>query len=64
MQRMNIWASMFCMGNKNNVKATDLFKLYFDDDNDEQKPPITEEEAAELQAMMEEMNQKVRHEEK
>lgn len=62
MQRMNIWASMFCMGNKNNVKATDLFKLYFDDE--EEEPPITEEEAAELQAMMEEMNQKVKHEKK
>jgi uncharacterized protein YneF (UPF0154 family) len=51
------------MGNKNNVKATDLFKLYFDDEEEDQ-PPITEEEAAELQAMMEEMNQKVKHEEK
>jgi len=55
MQRMNIWASMFCMGNKNNVKPNDIIKLYFDE---EETPPITEAEAAELQAMMAAMNRK------
>ena len=63
MQRMNIWASMFCMGNKNNVKPNDIIKLYFDDDEDE-TPPITEAEAAELQAMMAEMNRKAKRKKK
>ena len=51
--RMNIWASMFCMGNPRNVKPDELFKLYFDDDDDTNDAGITDEEA---QQMLEDLN--------
>ena len=52
LMRMNIWASMFCMGNPRNVKPDELFKLYFDDD-DTNDAGITDEEA---QQMLEDLN--------
>jgi hypothetical protein len=53
LMRMNIWASMFCMGNPRNVKPDELFKLYFDDDDDTNDAGITDEEA---QQMLEDLN--------
>ena len=53
LMRMNIWASMFCMGNPRNVKPDELFKLYFDDDNEMNDAGITDEEA---QQMLEDLN--------
>ena len=52
LMRMNIWASMFCMGNPRNVKPDELFKLYFDDD-ETNDAGITDEEA---QQMLEDLN--------
>lgn len=53
LMRMNIWASMFCMGNPRNVKPDELFKLYFDDDDITNDAGITDEEA---QQMLEDLN--------
>ena len=53
LMRMNIWASMFCMGNPRNVKPDELFKLYFDDDDVANDAGITDEEA---QQMLEDLN--------
>lgn len=53
LMRMNIWASMFCMGNPRNVKPDELFKLYFDDDDVSNDAGITDEEA---QQMLEDLN--------
>ena len=53
LMRMNIWASMFCMGNPRNVKPDELFKLYFDDDDVANDAEITDEEA---QQMLEDLN--------
>ena len=53
LMRMNIWASMFCMGNPRNVKPDELFKLYFDDDDEMNDAGITDEEA---QQMLEDLN--------
>ena len=53
LMRMNIWASMFCMGNPRNVKPDELFKLYFDDDDVTNDAGITDEEA---QQMLEDLN--------
>lgn len=53
LMRMNIWASMFCMGNPRNVKPDELFKLYFDDDDISNDAGITDEEA---QQMLEDLN--------
>jgi hypothetical protein len=33
---MNIWASMFCMGNPDKKKPDDIVKLYFDDELDDE----------------------------
>lgn len=59
LQRMNMWASMFCMGNPNHKQPQDILPLYFDDwDNDEDGGmPISEEEKQELVDLMNRMNE-------
>ena len=52
---------MFCMGNPDRKSPSDIFKLYFDDD-EEDVPPISEEEEAELQALMAAENERIRQE--
>ena len=54
--RINIWASMFCMGNPDRKQPEDIFKLYFDDDDAVNTQPLTEEERAELQAEIDAWN--------
>ena len=61
LQRIQAWASMFCMGNPNRKSPSDIFKLYFDDD-EEDIPPISEEDQAELQALMAAENERIRRE--
>lgn len=56
LMRINIWASMFCMGNPDRKQPEDIFKLYFDDDDAVNTPPLTEEERAELQAEIDAWN--------
>lgn len=53
LQRMQIHASAFCMGNPDHVKPTDIVHLYFDDYTNQEVLPVTEEYA---QAMVSEMN--------
>lgn len=53
---MQVWASMFCMGNPNKVAPNDVVKLYFDDDDDDRSAGLSEEDAARLQAEMDAMN--------
>lgn len=53
LQRMNIWASMFCMGNPEKKKPEYIFHLYFDDELDNELDDgtaLTEEDRAGLQA--------------
>ncbi|MBR2017494.1 MAG: hypothetical protein IKA00_09430 [Prevotella sp.] len=54
--RMNIWASMFCMGNPDKKLPEDLFKLYFDDDIKDDTPPISEEDQQRLLDEMAKIN--------
>jgi hypothetical protein len=56
LQRMQVWASMFCMGNPNKVAPNDIFHLYFDDDDDERSAGISDDDAARLQAEMAAIN--------
>lgn len=56
LMRINIWASMFCMGNPDRKQPEDIFKLYFDDDDAVNTQPLTEEERAELQAEIDAWN--------
>ena len=56
LQRMQVWASMFCMGNPDKKTPTDIFHLYFDDWDKETDLPLSDEEARGLQDTMAEMN--------
>lgn len=48
LQRLNVWASMFCMGNPDRVRPEDIFKLYCDRYRTTQGNPISEQDEAEL----------------
>ena len=59
LQRNQIWASLFCMGNPGKKTPEDIFKLYFDDDDtlfdepdDNPTPMLTEEERNTLEDEM------------
>ena len=58
LQRINAWASMFCLGNPNHKEPADIVKLYFDDELDdvEESQALTPEEYAALQAEMDAIN--------
>ncbi len=56
LQRIQAWASMFCMGNPKHVKPTDIFKLYFDADEELSAPPMTEDEIKEIQGEIDAIN--------
>jgi hypothetical protein len=58
LQRMNVWASMFCMGNPKNKRPQDIFPLFFDDDDEERddETDYTDDEVAALQAEMDAIN--------
>lgn len=57
LQRMQVFASTFCMGgNKEGKEPQQLWPLYFDKYIDHSHPPISEEEIEDLQAEMEALN--------
>ena len=57
LQRMQVFASTFCMGGNNEGKEPQqLWPLYFDKYIDHSQPPISEEEIEDLQAEMEALN--------
>lgn len=55
LQRMQMWASLFCMGNPEKKSPTDILHLYFDD-FDKDDSPISNDEVSEMQEMMAEIN--------
>ena len=55
LQRMQMWASLFCMGNPEKKSPTDILHLYFDD-FDKDDSPISNDEVREMQEMMAEIN--------
>ena len=57
LQRMQVWASMFCMGNPEKKTPLDIFHLYFDD-FDKDESPISEDEIRHMQAEMTTINRK------
>lgn len=52
---MNMWASMFCMGNPNHKQPQDVLPLYFDDWDDDIDLP-TEDEIANVVAEINAVN--------
>jgi uncharacterized protein YbgA (DUF1722 family) len=48
LQRMNVWASMYCMGNPDHRTPDEVVKLYFDNYRTNRDAPISEKEHAEL----------------
>ena len=54
LQRIQAWASAFCMGNKNKVEPDDFFHLYCDDyiEPTENEAHLTDKEIAQMQAEM------------
>lgn len=55
LQRIQAWASAFCMGNKEHKKPEDMFHLYCDEylEKGETESQLTEDE---IKQMQEEMN--------
>lgn len=67
LQRMQIHAATFCMGNPKNVKPTDIVHLYFDDykgQNDPLPPQLSVSEREELQAQIDALNFKYENQRK
>ena len=42
LQRLNVWASMFCMGNPKHTEPQEIVPLYFDKDDEDELPPDDE----------------------
>jgi hypothetical protein len=57
LQRMNVWASMFCMGNPKGKEPQEIIPLYFDK-NDEEEPPTEDEVERMRQEIIEENKRK------
>lgn len=51
------YAAMFAMRDPKGKTVADMFPQIFEDDDIDDEPPISDEDAAELQALMERMNQ-------
>lgn len=50
------YAAMYAMRDSQGKTVADIFPMLFDDDNDDDEPPISEEDVADMQAMMEAFN--------
>jgi hypothetical protein len=52
-----VYAAIYAMRDPKGKTVADMFPQIFEDDDDyDDEPPITEDEAADLQALMERMN--------
>jgi len=50
------YAAMFAMRDPKGKTVSDMFPMLFDDDDDDDEPPISEEEVADMQALMKAFN--------
>ena len=50
------YASIYAMRDPKGKTVADIFPMLFDDEDDDNEPPITEDEAAELQQLMADIN--------
>ena len=56
LQRIQAWASMFCMGNPEKKTPSDIVHLYFDDFDKESDHPISDDEIRQMQEEMAAIN--------
>ena len=56
LQRIQAWASAFCMGNKDGKRPQDLVDLYIDHYIDEDEDQLSQQEVDDLQAEMAAIN--------
>lgn len=57
LQRIQAWASMFCMGNKEGKQPQDIFPLYFDHYKEKKHESISQDEVDMLQREMRIINE-------
>ena len=50
------YATIYSMRDPTGTTVADIFPMLFDDEDDDDEPPITEDEAAELQQLMADIN--------
>ena len=50
------YATIYAMRDPKGKTVADIFPMLFDDEDDDNEPPITEDEAAELQQLMADIN--------
>ena len=53
------YAAMFAMRDPKGKTVADMFPMIFDDDDDDDEPPVSEEDVADMQAMMEAFNNNI-----
>lgn len=51
-----VYAATFSMRDPKGKTVTDMFPMLFDDDEEDDEPPITEEDVADLQELMANIN--------
>lgn len=57
LQRIQAWASMFCMGNRDGKQPQDVIPLYFDHYRQQEREAVSHEEVDMLQREMQLMNE-------
>ena len=62
LQRIQAWASMFCMGNPKGVKPDEIFPLYCDDFDEYQAPEVSVEDIDDMQALIAAENERLKKE--
>ena len=50
------YAAMFAMRDPKGKTVADMFPMLFEDDDDDDEPPVSEEEVADMQALMKAFN--------
>lgn len=53
------YAAMYAMRDPKGTTVADMFPMLFDNDDDDDEPPISEEDVADMQAMMEAFNNNI-----
>ena len=61
LQRLNVWASMFCMGNPQHKEPQEIVPLYFDKDEDDDDELPTDDEVERTRREIQEENERIKN---